>query len=113
MGVPLTPGQQPDAKTFPAASQSGCIGNIGRVVTRQSQPHIIFGQQHLAHLAPDLWFVFAHPQHLWQGKPGQSGIAGQFYEPRRADPFRKSGALRAGSLIAPDKRRSKHFICFA
>jgi hypothetical protein len=61
-------------------------------------------------LAPDLGLVFAHPQHLWQSETGQRWIAGQFYKSRRADLFRKSGALRAGSLIAPDKRRPKNLV---
>src|SRR5215510_12066101 len=81
---------------------SRSIGDIGRFVSAESQPNVVFRQKDATHCSPQFRLAIAYPKHLWQRKTGESRIAGQLNKPLGADLAGERFTLRISSLIAPD-----------
>jgi hypothetical protein len=57
-----------------------------------------------------VWFVGAHPKKFRKGEVGERGIGSEFDYALRPDGFVQIAAFRRRALIAPDERRTQHFI---
>ena len=84
--------------------RSGGVGDVDGELAAQPETDVVFRQQHLPHVLPDVGLMRPDPQELGQREVRERWIRRQLQEPIAADRLVEPAAFGFGALIAPDDR---------